>query len=196
MCKTRLDFRGFQHGMLLANGRVNMASIRNLAILALLCLATGLEASQFRPADNLAPQNAPTANIVPPQVAQLRDQWTMYLQTKQLDALMALYSKNAMFLDSTGNRLIGQPAIRNLCHEVITTFNSNLNLYSIVAEASGDLAYDSGNYQETLTRTSTGATQNVHGTYIMVFKRQPDGTWRILEQIWTEAPPALDQKPQ
>jgi ketosteroid isomerase-like protein len=27
------------------------------------------------------------------------------------------------------------------------------------------------------------------GSYLMVFRHEPDGKWRIVQQVWTEAPP-------
>jgi ketosteroid isomerase-like protein len=172
-----------------------MRSLRTLAILILLAAARGAEALQFPQVGNAPDQAIPPGNTVAQQIGSVRDQWATYLQAKKLDALMALYSKEAMFLDSSGGRTIGQPAIRNLCRQVMATFNVNLTLYSIRTVSSGDLAYDSGNYLETLTLAASGAMQNIHGSYIMVFRHEPDGNWKILEQIWTEAPPS-EPKPQ
>lgn len=174
-----------------------MASVcRKLAVLAIACAALGAQALPPQTAtDNRAVQSEAPGNLVPPQIVTLRIQWTTFLQTKQLDKLMPLYSRNAMFLDSTGQRLIGSQAIRKLFGGVLSTFNLNLNLYPLMTEMSGDLAYESGNYLETLTQASTGVSEDIHGTYIMLFKHQPDGTWKIIEQMWTQAPRAPQQKP-
>jgi ketosteroid isomerase-like protein len=37
---------------------------------------------------------------------------------------------------------------------------------------------------------SDGITKNLSGNYLMVFQRQTDGHWLILQQVWTEAAPA------
>lgn len=168
---------------------------KSLVILALVCIATTARAVSPQAGSGRGSlQNTAPANLAPPQIATLRIQWATFLQTKQLDNLISLYSRNAMFLDSAGRRIIGPSAIHNLFRGVLTSFNVNLTLYPLMTETSGDLAYESGNYLEALTQPTTGTTEDIHGTYIMLFKRQPDGTWKILEQMWTQAPNPQAQK--
>lgn len=63
-------------------------------------------------------------------------------------------------------------------------FSSQLTLKSVRVESSGDLAYDSGDFEETSISLSDGKKHDVKGTYLMVFQRQPGGQWLILEQVW------------
>jgi len=71
----------------------------------------------------------------------------------------------------------------------MATFDSNLTLHSQNLEASGDLAYDSGDFQESLTNIATGAKITSKGSYIIIFKRQPPGNWQIVQQVFTGVPP-------
>jgi ketosteroid isomerase-like protein len=70
----------------------------------------------------------------------------------------------------------------------MATFNSDLTLHSQNLETSGDLAYDSGDFQETLTTIATGAKANAKGSYIIIFRHQPNGSWQIVQQVWTGTP--------
>jgi ketosteroid isomerase-like protein len=69
-------------------------------------------------------------------------------------------------------------AIRNLFQTIIATFNSDLTLHSQNFEISGDLAH-SGDFQETLTTIGTVAKIPSKGSYIIIFKRQANGSWQI-----------------
>jgi ketosteroid isomerase-like protein len=71
----------------------------------------------------------------------------------------------------------------------MATFDSDLTLHSQNLEISGDLAYDSGDFQETLTVIASGSKISAKGSYIILFKRQPDGTWLIIQQVFTGTPP-------
>ena len=51
----------------------------------------------------------------------------------------------------------------------------------------GDLAFDSGDYSETLVPTKSGPDQHYKGDYLIVFRRQKDGHWLIVQQVWTFA---------
>ena len=57
-----------------------------------------------------------------------------------------------------------------------------------VAKA-GDLAYVSGTYEETMT-DATGKPVNDHGKYVEIFKKQADGTWKVVADIWNSDLPA------
>jgi ketosteroid isomerase-like protein len=81
-------------------------------------------------------------------------------------------------------------ALRGLFQNIMATFDSDLTLHSRNLEASGDLAYDSGDFEETLTVIATGAKINSKGSYIIIYKRQANGSWQIVQQVWTGAPPA------
>ena len=83
----------------------------------------------------------------------------------------------------------GSAALRTLFQNIMATFNSGLTLHSQNLETSGDLAHDSGDFQETLTTIATGAKITSKGSYIMIFKRQADGSWQIIQHAWMGTPP-------
>jgi len=71
----------------------------------------------------------------------------------------------------------------------LSAFNSDLILRSQSLETSGDLAYDSGDFQEILTTIATGAKITSKGSYIIIFRRQASGSWQIVQQAWTGTAP-------
>ena len=121
--------------------------------------------------------------------AKLREAWVQDLRTKQLEPILKFYAPDAVFLQPSGERITGSAAIRSLFQSIMSTFNSDLTLQSHNLETSGDLAYDSGDFQETLTNVATGAKISSKGSYITIFKRQPNGSWQIVQQVWTGSPP-------
>jgi ketosteroid isomerase-like protein len=118
-------------------------------------------------------------------IARLREAWTQDLHDKHLEAILKFYAADASFLQPSGERIAGQTALRGLFTTVMGTFDSNLTLHSVNVEISGDLAYDSGDYQETLVTINTGAKATARGGYLMVFKRQTGGEWKIVQHVWT-----------
>jgi ketosteroid isomerase-like protein len=142
----------------------------------------------------LAPAFSPTATAAPPAstlatLAKIREAWVQDLRTKQLEPILKFYAPDAVFLQPTGERITGSAAIRTLFQTIMATFNSDLTLHSQNLETSGDLAYDSGDFQETLTVTATGAKIATKGSYIIIYKRQPNGSWQIVQHVWTGTPP-------
>ncbi len=122
-------------------------------------------------------------------LAEIRDAWVQDLHDKQLEPILKFYAPNAAFLQPSGERITGATALRNLFQNIMTTFDSNLTLCSLRLETSGDLAYDSGEFVETLTNIATGAKISSKGSYIIIYKRETGG-WRIVQHAWTGTPPA------
>jgi ketosteroid isomerase-like protein len=156
-------------------GRVAVAILAFAAILA----------PSFSTAATAAPQNSTLVTL-----AKIREAWVQDLHTKQLEPILKFYAPDAAFLQPSGERLTGSAALRTLFVTIMSNFNSDLTLQSQNLETSGDLAYDSGDFQESLTTIATGAKITSKGSYILIFKRQPNGTWLIVQQVFTGTPPA------
>jgi len=120
-------------------------------------------------------------------IRSFQDSWGLYLHDKQLDKAMDLYTDDAIFFEPDGKRASGKAEIRTLFSTVMKTFNSAIHFKSAAAGVSRDLAYASGDFDEVLTTIATGAKINSRGSYLMVLKRQPDGKWKIVQHMWTQA---------
>jgi ketosteroid isomerase-like protein len=139
-------------------------------------------------APTFSPAAAPQASTIVT-LARIREAWVQDLRNKQLEAILKFYTPDAVFLLPSGDRITGSAALRTLFQNIMATFHSDLTLHSQNLETSGDLAYDSGDFQETLTTIATGAKITSKGSYIIIFKRQPNGSWLIVQHVWTGTPP-------
>jgi len=121
--------------------------------------------------------------------AGLRNQWASDLHAKHIEDSLAQYADDADFISDAG-RTHGMPALRELFKTVTMTFDSDLTFTSDRVEISGDLAYDSGTYTETLVTRATGKSQRMAGNYLTIYRRTTVGAngnavWLIREQMWT-----------
>jgi ketosteroid isomerase-like protein len=119
----------------------------------------------------------------------LREAWVQDLRNKQLEPILKFYAADASFLQPNGERLTGSAALRTLFQTIMASFNSDLTLHSQNLESSGNLAYDSGDFEESLTNIASGAKITSKGSYIIIYKRQPNGAWQIVQHVWTGTPP-------
>lgn len=146
--------------------------LHRLLALAALLLTAGPALNQQAP----SPEDA---------IARLRSEWSKDLHDKKLDQIVMLYAEDAVFLPPNGDRITGRDEIRKLTKAAMDTFTSDLTFQSMNLEHSGDLAYDSGAYRESLTNVSDSGVSHGQGNYLMVLKRQTDGSWLIVQQAWT-----------
>ena len=56
-----------------------------------------------------------------------------------------------------------------------------------VAAGSGDLAYRRGTFKITFTNPQTKQAENGAGTYLTVFRKQADGSWKVVEDFEVRA---------
>ena len=55
---------------------------------------------------------------------------------------------------------------------------------------SGDVAYTQGTYTLTLTDPQTRQLVHDQGSYVITYRKQPDGTWKaVVDIVTSEVPP-------
>jgi peptidoglycan-N-acetylglucosamine deacetylase len=175
-----------------------LPSLRDRAFAAL--LAFGLASASAQSSHSPDPQSAQPA--IAAEFASLRDQWARDLRDKRIDAAVAHYAEDGVFVDPTGGRTRGSEALRRLFETIVKVYDSDLTFYSHRISVYGDLAVDTGTYRETLILRSTGEHQHSSGSYAIVYRRGADQGWLISEQLWTgsvspdgPAGPGLDLHP-
>jgi len=124
-------------------------------------------------------------------VSDLSQQWAGYWNAKNLTAIMTLYAPEPVFLPTSGERWQGQVQIRRNFARGLRKFDPRLTMQSLRSETSGNLAYDSGTYDETVAPTKGGKAIRARGNYLFVFQRRNKRSgWKILEQVWTQFDPS------
>ena len=94
-------------------------------------------------------------------VARTRDDWFAAFKSRNVATTISFYGPNATFSQPSGERIEGIQAIRELYEKVVGAFDSDLVLQSHRLEVSDELAYDSGQYEETLTNRATNQKQHL-----------------------------------
>ena len=118
----------------------------------------------------------------------LRDldaQWSAAAAAKDLDKTVSYYSDDAIVMPPNAASATTKEAIRSAWKEMLTTPGAAISWKATKVEVakSGDLAYVSGTYEETMTDAS-GKSVKDHGKYVEIFKKQADGTWKVVADIW------------
>jgi ketosteroid isomerase-like protein/peptidoglycan/xylan/chitin deacetylase (PgdA/CDA1 family) len=175
-------------------GRMNR--VQAMSIVLLLAAAAAVGQSSHAPNADASSANREST------FAQLREQWARNLHEKRVEDSVAEYTTDAEFIEPDASRVRGTAALHQLFDGITKFYDSDLTFYSWHVEVSGDLAYDSGTYRESLVLRSTGEHQHSSGSYLTTYRRDKDGHWLITEQLWTgavtadgAAAPGLDPHP-
>jgi ketosteroid isomerase-like protein len=113
-------------------------------------------------------------------------EWGRAASAGDADAIWALYASNATLLPPMESAVQGEAA-KKYWGDVINAYSAPTELTTTAVEGRGDLAYSVGTYRQTLTPKETGAKPlpTEEGKYITVLKKQADGSWKIVYDMWS-----------
>ena len=100
---------------------------------------------------------------------------------KDFKGVAAVYTEDAIVLLPNQAAVQGRAAIQAALEAPPPL--SNFQLTSVETEGRGDLAYDRGIYSVTVTPAGAAPIED-HGKYIAVWRKQADGSWQCLRDIW------------
>jgi ketosteroid isomerase-like protein len=118
--------------------------------------------------------------------------WARAVTAGDGNAVGALYASNATLLPPMESSVEGEAA-KKYWADFINAFSASAELTTKAVEGRGDLAYSVGTYRLTLTPKKAGAKAlpTEEGKYLEVLKKQADGSWKIVHDMWSpNAPPA------
>jgi uncharacterized protein (TIGR02246 family) len=102
------------------------------------------------------------------------------IETGDLDAALALYESDAIFVVSPGQVVTGHAAIREVLQGMMAANSTgHLDAVTAVASADGAIAFTRAKGSSTSPGTD-GKPVTTHFHSIEVVRKQPDGTWRII----------------
>jgi uncharacterized protein (TIGR02246 family) len=123
--------------------------------------------------------------------------WVKAFATKQPEKAAAIYADDADSMLPDTPPMAGKSAIIAGMKPELGDPNFSLVFAPAKIEIarSGDIAYTQGRFQYTTTDPKTKKRVGQAGNYVEVYKKQPDGTWKVQEDIATEEAPLKTVKP-
>src|SRR5947199_6393750 len=124
----------------------------------------------------------------------LRDldaKWSAAAGAKDIDKTVSYYSEDAVVMPPNAPSAKTRETIRSAWKEMLTSPGAAISWKATKVEVanSGDLACVSGTYEQMMTDAS-GKPAKDRGKYVEIFKKQADGTWKVIVDIWNSDLPA------
>lgn len=138
-----------------------------------------------------APTKIDTAAIA----KQLKDQeaqWARDYAEHDGEGLAGHYADDAALANPDTPLVTGKDAIRKETAAFAADPNLKVEFASdrVQVAASGDLAYTRGHYSMTYTDPETKKPASGSGSYLTVWQKQADGSWKAVEDFVTPGPSA------
>ena len=102
-------------------------------------------------------------------------------------AIAGFYSETAKMLPPDATEVAGREAVQKLWQSWLDDGLKDLTLESTEVAASGDLAYEIGDFSLQVPAENNTMT-TAPGNYLVVWKRAADGDWQLQVDTWNDAP--------
>ena len=149
--------------------------------LALLACATSFAACQPPEPDIEAEEEA---------LMQISRDWSDLVVTGSLDTVVSYWADSAVMLPPDMPALEGKAAIRGFVEAArrLPGFGISWEPVSVHVASSGDMAYMIERNVMTVN-DSLGNPITTHGKVVTVWRKDADGTWRNVVDMWNSTPP-------
>jgi ketosteroid isomerase-like protein len=130
-------------------------------------------------------------------IRQTEEAWKAAWSTKVADRITPYWAEDATVMAPGVPTVKGADAIKKVIGELVGDPNFALSLQTVTVDASrgGDFGYAQGTYAVTATDPATKKAVTERGKYLVLYKKQPDGSWKSVQDIWNADGPATPVEP-
>jgi uncharacterized protein (TIGR02246 family) len=116
--------------------------------------------------------------------------WNDQFKSKDSEGLIGHYADNAYFVAPGVKPADGLTPIRKAYADATTdpVFTVSFASDKIDVAASGDMAYARGRFTDKYTDPKTSKVMTDNGSYITVYRKQQDGSWKAVEDFGADDP--------
>lgn len=111
--------------------------------------------------------------------------WNAQYRTRDLAKLAAHYAPEATMMQPGVPVMTGSDMLTQALHAFIADPALDMRFHAdkVGVAQGGDLAYTRGVFKLTSTNPTTGKPTTQTGSYLTVYQRQADGSWKAIEDI-------------
>jgi uncharacterized protein (TIGR02246 family) len=123
-------------------------------------------------------------------ILQLDAEWSEAAQGRNIDRIVSYWADDATVLPPGSPPVVGKAAIREFVAKSFQTpgFRISWKTNDVVVAASGDFAYATGTNRVSFTGPD-GTPVTVDGKAVTVWRREKDGSWKCVIDIWNDTSP-------
>lgn len=121
--------------------------------------------------------------------------WAQFAAARNLEGTLSFYADDAVLLWPDAPPAAGKQAVRAAWIELFKdpAYSLSWRIEELVVSRSGDLAYARGSYDSTYT--AAGHAVREHGKFLVIWKKQANGVWRVALDTDNADAPAKPIKP-
>lgn len=125
------------------------------------------------------------------QILRLDADWSRAAQDRDVDRVVSFWADDAIVFPPGSPAVAGKAAIREFVAKSFQTpgFSISWKTTTVAVSRGGDIAYTTGTNRVTFS-TPDGKQVTVEGKAVAVWRREKDGAWKCVIDIWNDASPS------
>ncbi len=125
------------------------------------------------------------------QILRLDAEWSQAAQDRDVDRVAFFWADDAIVFPPGGPAVAGRSAIREFVAKSFQTpgFSISWKTTTVAVSRSGDIAYTAGTNRVTFSAPG-GKQVTVEGKAVAVWRREKDGAWKCVIDIWNDVSPS------
>ena len=104
-------------------------------------------------------------------------------------AFAACYTDDAVLMPPNEPAVVGKQAIQSCAQAIFDQFTEEGTAQTVEVEVTGDWGFTRLNFTMTLTPKAGGEAIEDNGKWLQIWRRQPDGSWKIYREIYNSDKP-------
>lgn len=150
------------------------------------CITLFAFASSCQPQPQPQPQAPPDTRAADETaLRKVDDDWSKAAGAKDVDKIVSYYSDEAIVMPPNAPVTTSKEVIRKIWKDYVTSpgFSGGWKATKVEVARSGELGYVSGTWEFTVNDAS-GKPATDRGKFTEVWKKQADGSWKCVADIW------------
>jgi len=121
----------------------------------------------------------------------VRDAWVAAYNAADADGVAALYTEDAIDMPVNEPTIVGRAGILERTAAQFGMATATATVRADETQLMGDWAFDRGTYSVTMVPAAGGDPMMVDGRYVVILRRQADGSWKIARGIDNTPAPVM-----
>lgn len=122
-------------------------------------------------------------------IADFNKRYLAAINSGDIAALGNLTTDGHIAIASGGNPIVGKEALVRTMDRAFQTTRIAEAWVPLETVISGDLAYQRGTFTVDATPKAGGNTSHTSGNFLRIYRKQPDGSWRMVRDMFNTAQP-------
>lgn len=125
-------------------------------------------------------------------INQIRFDWAAAYNAGDIDTLVGMYTDDYVDYPNDAPTYAGLDALRASFEQQLTGMDASTTITSEELLLLGDHAVDRGTFETVLAPEGGGDPVSVSGRYMVVLRREADGSWKLMRGMDNTAAPAME----